>query len=281
MVDVAVVGCGVIGAAAAMELARYEVSVAVLERENDVAVGTTKANSAILHAGYDPKPGTLMARLNVRGAALAKEYCEKLDVPYKQCGSLVVAFSEKDEETLRELYGRGVKNGVEGLEIISGDEARRREPELAGTVRAALWAPSAAIVSPWEMCLAFAETAVKNGAELRLNTAVTGLSRGDGFWTVHTDKGYIQARYVINAAGVDSDTVHDMAAPHSFEVKPSRGEYYLLDKSEGTRVNSVIFQCPSEKGKGVLVSPTVHGNLIVGPNAEGSDRHDLATTAGT
>ena len=280
MVDVAVVGCGVIGAAAAMELARYEVSVAVLERENDVAVGTTKANSAILHAGYDPKPGTLMARLNVRGAALAKEYCEKLDVPYKQCGSLVVAFSEKDEETLRELYGRGVKNGVEGLEIISGDEARRREPELAGTVRAALWAPSAAIVSPWEMCLAFAETAVKNGAELRLNTAVTGLSRGDGFWTVHTDKGDIEARYVINAAGVDSDTVHDMAAPHSFEVMPSRGEYYLLDKSEGTRVNSVIFQCPSEKGKGVLVSPTVHGNLIVGPNAEGSDRHDLATTAG-
>ncbi len=279
MTDVVIIGCGVIGAAAAMELSRYDLDITVLERENDVAVGTTKANSAILHAGYDPKPGTLMARLNVRGAALAKEYCAALDVPYRQCGSMVLAFSEREIDTLRELLERGLKNGVPGLAILSGDEARAREPALAETVLAALWAPTAAIVSPWEMCLAFAETAVKNGAQLRLNTAVTGLERREEGWLVHTNAGDIETRYVVNAAGVDSDAVHDMAAPHSFDVKPSRGEYYLLDKAEGTRVNTVVFQCPSQRGKGVLVSPTVHGNLIVGPNAESSDKHDLATTA--
>ena len=279
MTDVVIIGCGVIGAAAAMELSRYDLDITVLERENDVAVGTTKANSAILHAGYDPKPGTLMARLNVRGSALAKEYCAALDVPYRQCGSMVLAFSEREIDTLRELLERGVKNGVPGLQILSGDEARAREPALAKTVLAALWAPTAAIVSPWELCLAFAETAVKNGASLRLNTAVTGLERRENGWLVHTNAGDMETRFVVNAAGVDSDTVHDMAAPHSFDVKPSRGEYYLLDKAEGTRVNTVVFQCPSERGKGVLVSPTVHGNLIVGPNAEGSDKHDLATTA--
>ncbi len=279
MVDVVIIGCGVVGAAAAMELSRYKLDVVIVERENDVAVGTTKANSAILHAGYDPKPGTLMARLNVRGSELCREYCAALDVPYRRCGSMVLAFSEKETETLRELLDRGVKNGVPGLKIISGDEARAREPELADTVLEALWAPSAAIVSPWEMCLAFAETAVKNGVELRLNTAVTGIDRrGDGY-TVRTDRGDIETKYVVNAAGVDSGTIHDMAAPHSFDIKPSRGEYYLLDKAEGTRVNTVVFQCPTERGKGVLVSPTVHGNLIVGPNAEPSMPHDAATTA--
>ena len=149
MTDVVIIGCGVIGAAAAMELSRYKLDIVIVERENDVAVGTTKANSAILHAGYDPKPGTLMARLNVRGSQLAREYCAALDVPYRQCGSMVLAFSEKETGTLRELLERGVKNGVPGLEILSGDEARVREPELADTVAAALWAPTAAIVCAW------------------------------------------------------------------------------------------------------------------------------------
>ena len=279
MTDVVIIGCGVIGAAAAMELSRYDLDITVVERENDVAVGTTKANSAILHAGYDPRPGTLMARLNVRGSALARDYCAALDVPYRQCGSMVLAFSERELATLRELLERGIKNGVPGLTILSGDEARAREPALSDAVLAALWAPTAAIVSPWELCLAFAETAVKNSARLRLNTAVTGLERLQEGWRVHTSAGDIETRYVVNAAGVDSDTVHDMAAPHSFDIKPSRGEYYLLDKAEGTRVNTVVFQCPSERGKGVLVSPTVHGNLIVGPNAESAEKHDLATTA--
>ncbi len=280
MADVVIIGCGAVGAATAMELSRYKLELVILERENDVAVGTTKANSAILHAGYDPRPGTLMARLNVRGSELCRAYCHALDVPYRGCGSMVLAFSEEERETLRELLDRGVKNGVPGLELLTGDQARAREPELADTVQAALWAPTAAIVSPWEMCLAFAETAVKNGAQLRLNACVTGIERRGEGYTVHTAQGDVEARYVVNAAGVDSGAVHDMAAPHSFDITPSRGEYYLLDKAEGARVNTVIFQCPTKLGKGVLVSPTVHGNLIVGPNAEPSEPHDEATTAG-
>ncbi len=279
MTDVLIIGCGITGAATAMELSHYKLSVTVLERENDVALGATRANSAIVHAGYDPRPGTLMAKLNVRGNALTRELCEKLDVPYRRCGSLVLAFSEKEVETLRELLDRGTQNGVPDLEIISGDEARAMEPNLSDAVVAALRAPTAGICSPWELCLAMAETAVKNGAELHLDTAVTGLERAGDRWLVHTGRGDYEARYVINAAGVDSALVHDMAAPHGFDIRPSRGEYYILDKSEGKRVDTVIFQCPSERGKGVLVGPTVHGNLIVGPNAEPSDPHDVSTTA--
>ena len=279
MYDVLIVGCGVIGAATAFELSKYQLNVGILERENDVATGTTKANSAILHAGYDPMPGTLMARLNVRGSALARELCQKLEVPYRQCGSLVLAFASEEVPTLEELLDRGRKNGVSGLQLLTGEEARALEPNLSGEVVAALYAPSAAICSPWEFCLALAETAVKNGAALHLETALTGLEREKDHWLVHTDRGDLKARFVVNAAGVEADAVHDLAAPHSFDIRPSRGEYFLLDKSEGRRVNHVVFQCPRKEGKGVLVAPTVHGNLIVGPNAEPAGRHDLATTA--
>ena len=279
MYDVLIIGCGITGAAAAFQLSRYQLRVGVLERENDVADGTTKANSAILHAGYDPEPGSLMARLNVRGSALAKELCARLDVPYQPCGSLVLAFSLEDEAKLEELLRRGLANGVPGLELLTGDEARSLEPNLSPTVTAALHAPSAAICSPWEFCLALAETAVVNGVRLHLRTAVTGLTRSNGCWTVRTNRGEFQARYVINAAGVDAQAVHEMAAPRTFTLHPSRGQYYLLDKSEGDRVGRVVFQCPNERGKGVLVAPTVHGNLIVGPNAEPVSGEDTATTA--
>ncbi len=291
MYDVLIIGCGVTGAAAAFELAKYRLKVGILERENDVALGTTKANSAILHAGYDPEPGTLMAKLNVRGVELARELCGQLDVPYHPCGSLVLAFSEEERPTLEELYRRGTANSVPGLELLDGDGARALEPSLSEKVIAALHAPSAAICSPWEYCLALAETAVKNGVELHLNTAVTGISPIDGWrsggagganpspaWAVHTSQGEFEARFVVNAAGVDAAIVHDMAAPHAFDIRPARGQYYLLDKSEGDRVGRVIFQCPSKAGKGVLVAPTVHGNLIVGPDSEKVVGNDTATT---
>lgn len=279
MYDVLIAGCGVIGAATAFELSKYQLNVGILERENDVATGTTKANSAILHAGYDPVPGTLMARLNVRGSALARELCQKLEVPYRQCGSLVLAFAPEEVPTLEELLDRGTQNGVPDLKLLSREEARALEPNLSGDVVAALYAPTAAICSPWEFCLALAETAVRNGAALHLETTLTGLAWKTDHWLVHTDRGDLKARFLVNAAGVEADTVHDLAAPHSFDIRPSRGEYFLLDKSEGGRVNHVVFQCPRKEGKGVLVAPTVHGNLIVGPNAEPAHRHDLATTA--
>lgn len=280
MVDVAIIGCGVTGAAVAYQLAKKQVSVLILEAENDVSMGTTKANSAILHAGYDPEPGTSMARLNVRGSALAKEICAALDVPYKQTGSFVVAFGPEQEKTLRRLYENGTVNGVPGLEILSGDEAREMEPNLSPEITAALHAPSAAIVSPWEFALAMAENAVQNGADLHLETRVTGLAPTEGGWKIATTKGDFEARFVVNAAGVDAGRVHAMAAPENFVTRPCRGEYYLLDKSAGSTVGRVIFQCPTAAGKGVLVAPTVHGNLIVGPNAQDvADSADTATTA--
>ena len=279
MYDVLIIGCGIVGAATAFELSKYQLRVGIVERENDVANGTTKANSAIIHAGYDPVPGSLMARLNVRGSALARELCARLDVPYLACGSLVLGFSPEDNAHLEELYRRGVQNGVPGLALLTGDQARALESNLSPAVTAALHAPSAAICSPWEYCLALAETAVRNGAELHLETAVTGLSPVEGGWRVETSRGALEARYVVNAAGLDAQAVHEMAAPPSFAIHPSRGQYFLLDKSEGTRVGRVIFQCPNEHGKGVLVTPTVHGNLLVGPNAEPVEGEDTATTA--
>ena len=279
MYDVAIIGCGVIGAAAAYALSRYNNKVVILEAENDVADCTTKANSAILHAGYDPAPGTRMARLNVRGVELAKEICTKLDVPYKQCGSLVLALSESELPHLQHLYENGTANGVPDMKILTKEETLAMEPNLSENVCGALWAPSAAIVSPWEFALAMAEVAVRNGVELHRSCPVTRIEKTAGGWALTTPSGIVETRYIINAAGISAQAVHDMAAPHKFTIQPTRGEYYLLDKSEGSRVHHVIFQCPNELGKGVLVAPTVHGNLLVGPNAEPVEGNDTSCTS--
>ncbi len=279
MYDVVIIGCGVTGAATAYELSRYNIKTAIIEAENDVATGSSKANSAILHAGYDPKPGTLMAKLNVEGNKLAFEIAEKLNVPVERCGSLVIGFDAKDEEHLRSLYQRGIENGVPELSLISGDEARELEPNLSGDVSMALLAKSAGIINPWDYTLAMAEVAVKNGTELFLNTRVTSIEHGDHF-VIHSSKGKVfESRYVINAAGVNSDIISEMVGEREFSIVPTSGEYYLLDKSEGSRVSRVIFQCPNDLGKGVLVSKTVHGNLIVGPDAVITTRGNTATVA--
>ncbi|MCR4622405.1 MAG: NAD(P)/FAD-dependent oxidoreductase [Clostridiales bacterium] len=280
MYDVIIVGCGVTGAATAFTLSRYRLSVLVLEKENDIAMGATRANSAIIHAGYDPEPGTLMARLNVKGCEMAQELCGRLDVPYKNCGSLVLAFDEKDIETLHVLYERGVKNGVKQLEIISGARLREIEPNVSQSAAAALYAPTSGIVNPWEYALAMAEVAALNGVRFLLSHPVTSISKHDGCFTVSCGSEQFDARYVINAAGVDSAVVHEMVAEKAFAITPSRGDYFLLDKSEGSRAMHTLFQCPGPAGKGVLVSPTVHGNLLVGPNAVScSDAHRVNTTA--
>ena len=280
MYDVVIIGCGVVGASAAYELARYKLRVAVLEAAADIAAGTTKANSAIIHAGYDPEPGTLMARLNVEGNRLTGEICEKLQVPFKRVGSLVVAFSPEQLPTLRTLYDRGCNNGVPGLRLLSGEEARAMEPGLSEEVCGALLAPSAGIIDPWGFAIAMAETAVRGGVELRRDCPVTGIEDTGAGFVLHTPAGDVDARFVLNAAGVDADRVHEMLEPNDWHTLPSRGEYYLLDKSEHDRVSRVIFQCPGPEGKGVLVAPTIHGNLICGPNAEAvEDRLDLGNTA--
>ena len=280
MYDVAIIGCGIIGAAAAYELSRYHLSIAILEKENDVACGATKANSAVVHAGYDPEPGTLMAKLNVRGNILIRQLCAKLDVPFQQCGSFVLAFSKEDASFLETLLRRGRINGVPGLAIIGGDELREAEPFVSGEAAAALYAPSAGIVSPWELTLALAETAVRNGAELFLESAVEGIRATENGFSLLTGKGAVEARYILNASGAHADQIHDMIAEPAYRIIPDRGEYYLLDKNEAGRVRHVVFPCPDKHGKGTLIAPTVHGNVIVGPNNEPPRfPGDTATTA--
>lgn len=280
MFDVAVIGCGVIGASAAYELSKYRLTIAILEKENDIACGTTKANSAIVHAGYDPRPGTKMARLNVEGSNMMEPLCRRLGVDYKRIGSLVLAFDENDLAMVQILYDRGVKNGVEQLSVLSREQTLALEPNLSPEVRGALYAPTAAVVNPWGLAIAMAETAVKNGAELFRSAEVKKITDMGGFYRAETTAGTVDARYIINAAGTHSAEVNDMAAKPFFQIVPVKGEYYLLDKNQGGIVNHVIFQPPTKDGKGVLISPTVHGNLIVGPTAEPANSDDdTAVTA--
>ncbi len=277
--DAVIIGAGVIGCAAARELSRYDLDVAVLERESDVCEGTSKANSAIIHAGFDAVPGTMKARFNVEGNKLMDSISEELDIPFKRNGAMVVCWQESETEQLKKLYDRGIANGVEGLRILTGSEARKIEPSLSEDVFAALYAPTSGIVCPFEMTIAYAENACENGVDFSFLTEVTSISRSEGGFVINTTKGEYCARIVINCAGVYSDSVHAMLEKPGFSITPRKGEYMLLDKSAGTLVSNTIFQAPTKMGKGVLVSPTVHGNLIVGPTAEDiEDKSDVSTT---
>lgn len=281
MLDVAVIGAGVVGGLVARELTRYNVSVAIIERECDVAMGATSANSAIVHAGFDAKPGTLKARLNVRGSEMMEEIARSLGVKYKRCGSLVVGFSDEDKETLIGLLSRGEENGVKGLRLLDGEEVRALEPNVGSGVTCALHAPTGAIVCPYELAMAAVGCAMDNGAELMLDFEVSAIRDIDGGYEISAKDGRsVRARYVINCAGVYSDAVAAMVGDESFSVRPRRGEYMLLDRECGTLVNSTVFRCPSKMGKGVLVTPTVDGNLLLGPTAEDiDDKEDTSTSA--
>lgn len=276
--DVAIIGAGICGCSLLYALSRYNLKLLLLEKTNDVGVGTTKANSAILHAGYDPEPGTLMAKYNVEGNALAKQICKNLDVLMKETGSLVIGFNEEEYAEIKKLYERGLKNGVQDMCILEKTALHALEPNLNKNAIFALHAPSAAVVNPWELASAQAETAVQNGAHVWLGSKVTNIEKqqGGGF-SITGEKGVATARFVINATGICADAVAELIAPKEFTIYPSRGEYYLLDKNQGDVVNNVVFQCPTPHGKGVLVAPTVHGNLICGPNAEAA--RDVSTTA--
>lgn len=279
MYDVTIIGGGVCGAAIAMYLSQYDVKCCLLEKDNDIAIGTTRANSGIVHAGYDPEPDTLMARLNVRGCELIEDLAKAMNIPYKKCGSMVISFDQKDEAHLAELYERGIANGVRGMELLSKEALLEREPNLSPEVTGALFAPSAGIVNPWRLCLAMAETAAKNGVEIFLDSEVTAIEKVNGAFTVTAGGKQYDTRYIINAAGLFSDKIAELVGAKDFEIRASKGQYFLLDKTSSWLVNTVIFQCPTEKGKGVLVSPTADGNIIVGPNAESNnERDDVSTT---
>ena len=277
--DVAIIGAGITGSAIARRLSRWQLRVALIDGAADVAMGASRANSAIVHAGYDCPPGSLEAKLNVEGNRLYTQWCEELDVPLKRCGSFVAAFTEEEAAHVRELYERGLKNGVPGMRIISGDEARKMEPMLSGDCVCALLAETGGITCPYEMTIACAENARRNGVEWLMEHPVTAIAANDAGFVISAGGEEISAKRVINAAGLFSDEIARMIGDDSFTVKARKGEYLLLDRAAQTP-NVVIFQTPSKMGKGILVSPTVDGNSFAGPTAVNQDdKYDTSVSA--
>ena len=263
--DVAIIGAGVVGAMAARELSRYDLKVCLLEKENDVAMGASRANSGIIHGGYDPIPGTMKAKMNTAGVPLLYEAARELNVHYKNNGSFVCAFGEDENPAIDALYQRGLDNHIEQLRILSGDEARAMEPYLSEKVTRVLYVPTAGIICPYDLTIAAAGNAMDNGVELLRNFEVTSIEAG--FLITAADGRTVECEYLLNCAGGFSDQVARMVGDDFFTIIPRVGEYMLLDKSEGERVKHTIFQVPSKEGKGILVSPTVDGNLLTGPTA--------------
>ena len=279
MLDVIVIGAGVMGAAVSRELSKYKLNIMVLDKENDVSNGTSKANSAIVHAGYDAKEGTLMAKYNVLGAGMYESLCKEIGAPYKNVGSYVLAFSEEERKHIEKLYQRGLTNGVPQMEILEKDEILRREPNINKNIVAALYAGSAGIVGPWEFTIKLLENAALNGTEVLVDAEVSNIEKlQDGYKVILKDGRTFETKVVINAAGVYADKINDMVSKNHFDIHPRIGEYYVLDKVQGKLTNSVLFQCPTIMGKGILVTKTVHGNIMVGPTAEDVESKDYVGT---
>ena len=280
MYDVIIIGSGVAGAASARELSRYKLNACVLEKEEDVCCGTSKANSAIVHAGYDAANGSLMAKLNVRGNEMMEALSKELDFPFKRNGSLVLCKAEEDMPNLQALYERGIKNGVKNLQIISKEEVKAMEPNVTDDVVAALYAPTGGIVCPFNLNIALAENANVNGVDFKFNTEVQNIKKVDDYFEIETNNGLYEAKYVVNAAGVYADKFHNMVSEKKIHITPRRGDYCLLDKTAGGHVSKTIFALPGKMGKGILVTPTVHGNLLVGPTSiDIEDKEGANTTA--
>ena len=279
MYDVVIIGAGVSGAASARELSKYNLSVCVVDKEEDVCCGTSKANSAIVHSGIDCQPGTLMAEMNVKGNELIRKLHTELDFEFKQNGSLIVCFSEEDRPNLEALYERGIKNGVPDLRILDSKEVHEMEPNLSDEVVAAIYCPTGGIVCPFGMNIAFAENAADNGVEFKFDTEVINITkRPEGGYVLETNNGNIETKVVVNAAGVYADKFHNMMSENKIHITPRRGEYCLLDKTTGGLVSNTIFQLPGKYGKGILVTPTVHGNTLIGPTAVDHDDKEATNT---
>ena len=279
MYDVLIIGAGITGVSIARELSRYDLSICVLEKEIDISMGTTKANSAIVHAGFDAKPGTLKAKLNAVGNSMFEKLSRDLDFHYRQNGSLVLCFDEGDIDHLWQLLHQGEQNGVHDLAILDKAALLEMEPNLSDGVVAALYAPTGGIVCPYEMAIGMAENAFENGVEFYFENKVLDIKKCSSGFTIITNKGTYESKLVINAAGVHADEMNNFVSSNKLSIIPRRGEYCVFDKEVGSYVDMTIFQLPTKLGKGVLVTPTVDGNLLVGPNAvDIDDKDDLTTT---
>ena len=277
--DVVIIGAGVIGGAVARELAKYKLKTLLLEKESDVAIGASRANSGIVHGGFDPEPDTLKAKLNILGVEKLFEASKELHFPIKRNGSFVCAFSEEERAHITELYERGIQNGVPGMRIISGDEARKIEPELSKEIVEVLEVTNAGIVCPYELTMALIGNAMDNGVALKTEFEVEKIDKNGTTFTLTSKKGEtVEANWVINCAGAGSGKISALVGDDRFEIIPRAGEYILLDKDEGKRVSHTIFQCPTKEGKGILVSPTVDGNLLTGPTANKVDSAENTET---
>ena len=288
MYKIAIIGGGVVGGLIARAMSKYDGKLVILEKENDVAMGQSKANSGIVHAGYDPAVGSLKAKLNVRGSQMMEEVCRELDVKYRKNGTLVVGFDDEDMRRLEELLERGRKNGVEGLELIDGASVRKIEKNLSEKIVGALYAPTGAVVCPYELTIHSIGNAMDNGAELITEFEVADIERTDSmkpdtdacYKLISSDGRIVEAQYVVNCAGIHSDEIARMAGSREFSITPRRGQYLLLDKEAGDMVNTTIFRTPTKMGKGVLATKTVDGNILLGPTSEDmEDKEDKAVTA--
>lgn len=279
--DVMIIGAGVTGCALARVLSRYEGNMAVIERGYDIAEGASKANSGIVHAGFDAKPGTMKAKLNVEGAKMYPALCKELGVPYAEPGALVIGFNAEDRETLQKLVKQGEENGVEGVRLLEREEVLKLEPNTNPEVTCALYAPTSGLTSPYEMTFALADHAAVNGVRFLLGEEVTAVEQNaDGLWQVTTQKNTYLCKVLVNCAGVGSAKIHNMMSVNKLNIIARRGQYYLMDRVGESPFKMTMFQCPTKMGKGVLVSPTVHGNLLLGPSAEDiPDERDVSTTA--
>ena len=279
MYDVVIIGAGIIGGSIFRELSKYEINILALENENDVAMGATKANSAIIHAGFDPPVGTMMSKYNVSGNRMYENLCAELSVPYENNGALVIAFSENDLKAIEKLYSRGKAAGVSNLNILSKDETLKKEPSLNKEIFGALYAETSSIICPFQYTVALFENGIFNGGRLCLNEEVIKIETLGSDFVIHTKKSIFKTKFIINAAGIYADKIHNMVLPEEFSINSRLGEYIIFNKDQGELFDSTIFQCPSINGKGVLVSKTVHGNLFIGPSATNiASKDDVSTT---
>ena len=279
MSEIIIIGAGVIGCSIARELSRYDAKVTVIEKADDVACGTTKANSGVVHGGFDAKPGTLKAKFNVAGNAMFDKLSKELDFPFRRNGAFVLCFDDTKWDGLKRLYDQGVENGVKGLKVVTGDEIRKKEPYVSQEVKGALWCPSSGIVSPYEMTIAYAENAAANCVKFIFEKTVSSIREdGERLAVVCEDGDVLKADVVVNCAGLHSDELNNSLCEKKYKIVPRKGEYMLLDKTSGYLASTTLFQLPTAMGKGILVVPSVHGNILLGPTAVDIEDKDCKDT---